>query len=118
MRDKSSVGRGTAKTRTGRHFRARFMGRSRQRLVPEAYYVLAREGFASDRQLAAALGVDPHALSKWKRGLELDADHERLLRDFAVAVSELLTVYEPAAVPAWLQGRAQGEEKRPLDWLR
>src|SRR6185436_20455430 len=72
-----------------------------RRIVPAAYYLLARRGFRSEQELADALGIDKGELGRWKRGKGLSSESERLLRDVAVAVSELLTVYEPEAVPEW-----------------
>src|SRR6185436_4221954 len=89
-----------------------------RRIVPAAYYLLARRGFRSEQELADALGIGKGELGRWKRGKGLSSESERLLRDVAVAVSELLTVYEPEAVPEWLQGSAPGELKTPLEWLR
>ena len=88
------------------------------RIVPAAYYLLARRGFRSDQELADVLGIGWDEFGRWKRGKSLGSDDERLLRDLAITVSELLTVYEPAAVPEWLQARAPGELKTPLEWLR
>jgi hypothetical protein len=87
-------------------------------LVPEAYYLVAREGFDSDSALAGALGIDANELARWRRGDDSDPESERLLRDLAVAVSELLTIYEPSVVPDWLSGRAPNEPKTPLQLLR
>ena len=87
-------------------------------IVPAAYYRVARQGFGSEREMADALGIGTDELGRWKRGKDLDPDKERLLRDVSVAVSELLTIYEPAAVPEWLQGRQPGEARTPLEWLR
>jgi len=90
----------------------------RRRLVPFAHYLQARKGFRTDAELAAALGVSADQLVRMKRGGVVDVDSERLMRDMAVVVSELLTIYQPEAVPEWLQGRPPGEPKSPLDWLR
>lgn len=90
----------------------------RRQIVPIAYYLEARKGFRSDAALAKALGVSAETITRWKRGGTVEPESERLLRDLAVAVSELLTAYEPEAVPEWLQGRAPREQKTPLEWLR
>jgi hypothetical protein len=88
-----------------------------RRIIPAAYYLVAREAFTSDEEMASILGVDEDALARWARG-EADADDVRLLRDVSVVVSELLAIYEPEAVREWLQGRAPGELKTPIEWLR
>jgi hypothetical protein len=90
----------------------------RRRLVPAAYYLVAREGFASDQELASALDVSPDELLRWKEGEGIAPEGERRLRDLAVAVSELLTVYEPSVVSRWLRSRSRDEIKTPLEWLR
>lgn len=86
-------------------------------MIPVAYYLVAREAFTSDREMASVLGVDEDELARWARG-GADANEVRLLRDVSVAVTELLAVYEPEAVREWLQGRAPGELKTPIEWLR
>jgi hypothetical protein len=88
------------------------------RIVPAAYYLVARQGFGSEQELADALGIAKDELGRWKRGKGLDPEGERLLRDVSVAVSELLTIYDAEVVPEWLHGRPQGETRSPLEWLR
>jgi hypothetical protein len=90
----------------------------RQRIVPLAYYIEARKGFSSDAELAAVIGVAPEQLVRWKRGGRVAPESERLMRDLAVVVADLLAVYKPRAIPDWLQGCPPGETKSPLDWLR
>jgi hypothetical protein len=83
----------------------------RQRIVPLADYIEARKGFSSDAELAAVIGVAPEQLVRWKRGGGVAPESERLMRDLAVVVADLLEVYRPHAIPEWLQGCPPGRDE-------
>jgi hypothetical protein len=92
-------------------------------IVPEevietiADYTRARAGFPSDEVLAEFLDVEPGRVDDWKRGHVPPDAQRQLLRDFAVAVSELGKVYETEVIPAWLTAKPIGDSKAPIELL-
>ncbi|MBA4159802.1 MAG: helix-turn-helix transcriptional regulator [Gemmatimonadetes bacterium] len=90
----------------------------------QPFYILrlesARRAFASDAQVADALGVDRAQVKRWRAG-ETEpgpANAERIVG--LDATVELLTGYlEPSSIPKWLMGfNAHLGDRRPIDLLR
>jgi transcriptional regulator with XRE-family HTH domain len=75
--------------------------------------------FQSQRKLAAALGVSPAQISRWKRGRGVDPDNADKLDLLEVAMSLLLRLYEPSTAEKWLFGiNAHLRNRRPIDVIR
>lgn len=74
-----------------------------------------REVFASDRELAQALGVDPAQVTRWRQGQgPSDAAWDRLVDLFAV-VTKLEGYYPPSRIHKWLVGaNAHLGDRSPL----
>ena len=93
-------------------------------LRPEQYTVMgdyyrARRGFASDSQLAQALGVHRSRVSGWKSGDLPDRENARLLAGLGIVVDALLDFMDPDVVPDWLEtGQYEARGRAPLDLLR
>src|SRR4030095_14680163 len=60
--------------------------------------------FHSQRKLAAALGVSPAQVSRWRRGQGIDPDHAERLDVLELVMSALLRLYEPETAEKWLFG--------------
>jgi hypothetical protein len=88
-------------------------------IAPMVFCAIAMQGFGDDAvRFREMVGLSEEELGRvWICG-DVAPETVRLLRDLSVVVAELLTVYEPEAVPEWLQGRAPGELKTPMEWLR
>lgn len=89
----------------------------RVRMIPLRLESAAR-GFASDADLARALGIELTELDGWRAG-ELPDD---LSRDRLVALDatvELLSTYlSPSSIPKWLNGlNAHLGDRRPVSVL-
>lgn len=80
----------------------------------------ARRAFASDAQVAEALGVDRSQVKRWREG-ETEPGPENAARIVGLdAVVELLSGYlEPSSIAKWLWGiNAHLGDRRPIDLLR
>ena len=80
----------------------------------------ARRAFASDAQVAEALGVDRAQVKRWREG-RTEPGPENADRIVALdATVELLSGYlEPGSIPKWLNGvNAHLGDRRPIDLLR
>jgi hypothetical protein len=85
----------------------------------QVFCTIALQAFGDDAvRFCEVVGLSGEELGRVWLCEEVAAETARLLRDLSVVVAELLTVYEPEAVPEWLQGRAPGELKTPMEWLR
>lgn len=74
-----------------------------EQLAAMADYHRARRGFASDIELAEALGVHRSRLAAWKRGAVAPShDNARMLSHLAVTVTELEGFLDPDVIPDWL----------------
>jgi hypothetical protein len=88
-------------------------------IAPNVFCAIAMQGFGDDAaRFCEVVGLSEEELGRVWLCEEVAPETARLLRDLSVVVAELLTVYEPEAVPEWLQGRAPGELKTPMEWLR
>jgi transcriptional regulator with XRE-family HTH domain len=75
--------------------------------------------FHSQRKLAAALGVSPAQVSRWRRGQGIDPDNAERLDLLELVMSALLRLYEPAAAGDWLFGlNPLLRNRRPIDVIR
>ncbi len=75
--------------------------------------------FASDAEVARAIGIDPAQLSRWRKGQEpSEPAWDRLVDLFAV-VSKLEGFYPPARIRLWLEGsNAHLANRSPLYLIR
>jgi len=88
-------------------------------ITPRVFCTIAMQGFGDDAaRFCEVVGLSWEELDRVWLCEDVAPETARLLRDLSVVVAELLTVYEPEAVPEWLQGRAPGELKTPMEWLR
>src|SRR4051812_23641813 len=88
-------------------------------IAPGVFCTIALQGFGDDAvRFCEVVGLSEEELGRVLLCEEIAPETARLLRDLSVVVAELLTVYEPEAVVEWLQGRAPGELKTPMEWLR
>ena len=88
-------------------------------IAPGVFCRIALQGFGDDVvRFCEVVGLSEEELGRVLLCEEVAPETARLLRDLSVVVADLLTVYEPEAVPEWLQGRAPGELKTPMEWLR
>ena len=75
--------------------------------------------FHSQRKLAAALGVSPAQVSRWRRGQGIDPDNAERLDLLELAMSSLLRLYEPSTAEKWLFGfNPRLRNRRPIDVVR
>jgi hypothetical protein len=103
----------------GLHMRTRPSLFDVEAIAPMVFCVIAMQGFGDDAvRFREVVGLSEEELGRVWLCQEVAPETARLLRDLSVVVTELLTVYEPEAVPEWLQGRAPGELKTPMEWLR
>lgn len=78
-----------------------------------------REVFASDRELAHALGVDPAQVTRWRQGQEPSEQAWDRLVDLFAVVSKLEGYYAPSRIRRWLEGaNAHLGDRSPLFLLR
>jgi transcriptional regulator with XRE-family HTH domain len=75
--------------------------------------------FHSQRKLAAALGVSPAQVSRWRRGQGIDSDNAERLDLLELVMSSLLRLYEPETAEKWLFGlNPLLRHRRPIDVIR
>ena len=75
--------------------------------------------FHSQRKLAAALGVSPAQVSRWRRGQGIDSDNAERLDVLELVMSALLRLYEPETAEKWLFGfNPFLRHRRPIDVIR
>lgn len=75
--------------------------------------------FHSQRKLAAALGVSPAQVSRWRRGQGIDSDNAERLDLLELVMSSLLRLYEPETAEKWLFGlNPLLRHRRPIDVVR
>jgi uncharacterized protein (DUF2384 family) len=75
--------------------------------------------FHSQRKLAAALGVSPAQVSRWRRGQGIDPDNAERLDLLELVMSALLRLYEPSVAEDWLFGfNPLLRNRRPIDVIR
>ena len=80
----------------------------------------AQRAFASDAQIAEALGVDRAQVTRWRAGHTVPSPEvaDRLVGLDAV-IELLATHLEPDSIARWLRGvNAHLDNRRPLDLLR
>lgn len=80
----------------------------------------AHRAFASDAQIADALGVDRAQVTRWRAGRTVPSAEvaDRLVGLDAV-IELLATHLEPDSIGKWLRGiNAHLDNRRPLDLLR
>jgi hypothetical protein len=88
-------------------------------LIRQARFASARAAFASDAELAQALGADRSRAARWKAGEPMDDARWRHLEALDITVALLRGWLEPATIPKWLHGlNAHLGHRRPLDVLR
>jgi uncharacterized protein (DUF2384 family) len=88
-------------------------------VAPAAKVEALSRDFRSQRQLAAALGVSPAQISRWKRGQGIDPDNAERLDLLELVMSFLLRMYEPSTAEKWLFGlNPQLGNRRPIDVVR
>ena len=84
-----------------------------------ARVVSARRGFASDAELAEALGVSRGNVARWKKGERPAPENIQMLLALDLVVTMLSDYLEPSTVPKWLFGiNAHLGHARPVDVLR
>jgi transcriptional regulator with XRE-family HTH domain len=75
--------------------------------------------FRSQRRLAAALGVSPAQVSRWRHGKGLDEENADRLDLLELTISMLQRMYEPETVEDWLFGlNPHLRNRRPIDVIR
>ena len=75
--------------------------------------------FHSQRKLAAALGVSPAQVSRWRRGQGIDPENAERLDLLELVMSSLLRLYEPETAEKWLFGlNPLLRNRRPIDVIR
>jgi|GEM_PF-3167526 len=91
-----------------------------EQLAAMADYHRARRGFASDIELAEALGVHRSRLAAWKRGAVAPTyDNARMLSHLAVTVTELDGFLDPDVIHDWLVSKQHSLGGRtPVEALR
>lgn len=88
-------------------------------LIRRARYASVRPAFASDAEMAAALGADRSRAARWKAGAAMDAPRWASLQALDTVVGLLRGWLEPTTIPKWLRGvNAHLGNRRPLDVLR
>ena len=81
-------------------------------------YATARRAFASDAEMAQALGVNRSQITRWKQGVVPDRENAERLLAFDVVVSLLDGFLERESIPKWLRGtNAHLANRRPIDVL-
>ena len=79
----------------------------------------ARRVFASDAQVARALGVNPAQVARWRRGQEPDEVNADRLAGLDAVIEMLDGYLSPGRVPKWLSGpNANLGARSPLAALR
>lgn len=69
----------------------------------ESDYLRARRGFASDQEMAAALGIQLATLVAWRQGSDApDPQTAELLSRLALVVGELRVFLDPDVISDWL----------------
>ncbi len=96
-----------ATTRSGRAERRKkhafaSLPRSAEQTLLLADYLRARQGFATDAELATVLGIHPSQISRWKSGEFPSTENAALLRQLAVVTEELVQFLDPEVVADWL----------------
>src|SRR4026209_594694 len=75
--------------------------------------------FHSQRKLAAALGVSPAQVSRWRRGQGIEPHTAERLDLLELVMSALLRLYEPETAEKWLFGfNPRLRHRRPIDVIR
>jgi hypothetical protein len=88
-------------------------------LIRRARYASARAAFASDAEMAAALGADRSRAARWKAGEPMDDARWRHLEALDTVAGLLRGWLEPTTIPKWLHGvNAHLGDRRPIDVLR
>jgi uncharacterized protein (DUF2384 family) len=73
----------------------------------------------SQRRLAAALGVNPAQVSRWRKGQGIDPENAERLDVLELVMSSLSRLYPPAVAEKWLFGlNPQLGFRRPIDVVR
>jgi hypothetical protein len=73
----------------------------------------------SQRRLAAALGVSPAQVSRWRKGQGIDFDNAERLDALEHVMSSLLRLYPPSVAEKWLFGlNPHLGFKRPITAIR
>ena len=79
----------------------------------------ARRAFASDAQVARALGVNPAQVARWRRGQEPDDENADRLAALDAVIQMLDGYLSPSRLPKWLSGpNANLGARTPLAALR
>lgn len=63
-----------------------------------------RRVFASDAEVARALGVNPAQVARWRRGQEPDAENADRLAGLDAVIEMLDGYLNPSRIPKWLSG--------------
>jgi hypothetical protein len=88
-------------------------------LIRRARFASARAAFASDAEMAEALGADRSRAARWKTGEPMDDARWRQLEAIDITVALLRGWLEPTTIPKWLHGtNAHLGHRRPIDVLR
>src|SRR4029079_11683639 len=75
--------------------------------------------FHSQRNLAAALGVSPAQVSRWRRGQGIDSDNAERLDLLGLFMPSLFGLYEPETAERCLFGlNPLLRHRRPIDVIR
>jgi hypothetical protein len=78
-----------------------------------------RRAFASDAEVARALGVNPAQVARWRRGQEPDAENADRLAGLDAVIEMLDGYLSPSRIPKWLSGpNANLGDRTPLAALR
>ena len=79
----------------------------------------ARRVFASDAQLARALGVDPSQVARWRQGQQPDEQNADRLAGLDAVIEMLDGYLSPSRIAKWLSGpNANLGDRTPLAALR
>jgi transcriptional regulator with XRE-family HTH domain len=82
-------------------------------------YHRARRGFATDVEMAEALGVHRTRIAAWKRGQAPDPENAHLLSNLATVVEELLRFLDSEIIADWLTApQYELGEQAPIEALR
>ena len=112
--------RGVAVIEYGRERQRYTRERTPDQVIAMADYLRARQGFASDQELADVLGVHRTRLAAWKQGSEVPRpENAHLLAHLAVVVRELEQFLDPEVIADWLLGEQHALGGRtPVQALR